>query len=95
MDKAVISSLPCLDTNEDGVLDEQELEALFTKEVRNPAVHQGFFLFALILRKLKVLLVLFHNENSDKTTEKCHDTICSFPSSSWRRSTTQRMRKMI
>lgn len=27
------SSLPHLDTNEDGVLDEQELEALFTKEV--------------------------------------------------------------
>lgn len=24
------------DTNEDGVLDEQELEALFTKEVKNP-----------------------------------------------------------
>ena len=36
-------ALPHSDTNEDGVLDEQELEALFTKEVRNPAVHHWYF----------------------------------------------------
>lgn len=35
MNEALVSSLCCLDTNEDDVLDEQELEALFTKEVRN------------------------------------------------------------
>lgn len=35
MNKVLVSSLRCLDTNEDDVLDEQELEALFTKEVRN------------------------------------------------------------
>lgn len=35
--RVLIYSLFHLDTNEDGVLDEQELEALFTKEVYNPA----------------------------------------------------------
>lgn len=44
MKYGLISSLPCLDTNEDGVLDEQELEALFTKEVKE---HHG--LFSLVL----------------------------------------------
>lgn len=55
MKKALISPLPCLDTNEDGVLDEQELEALFTKEVRNRTVHHVCFI-------LKLKLVLFFNE---------------------------------
>lgn len=36
VNKVLASSLCRLDTNEDDVLDEQELEALFTKEVRSP-----------------------------------------------------------
>lgn len=31
----MLLTLPASDTNDDKVLDEQELEALFTKEVRN------------------------------------------------------------
>lgn len=58
MNKALTSPLPCLDTNEDGVLDEQELEALFTKEVRNPTEHHVVLSLALILLKRKVLLGL-------------------------------------
>uniref|UniRef100_A0A8C9YFT8 Nucleobindin-1 n=1 Tax=Sander lucioperca TaxID=283035 RepID=A0A8C9YFT8_SANLU len=52
------------DTNEDGVLDEQELEALFTKEVRNPTLYRSF--------KIKVFTSLrtFLLEEFLKSTEK-------------------------
>lgn len=63
--RVLIYSLFHLDTNEDGVLDEQELEALFTKEVYNPAyihimtasIKLCFrFRFSFILRLLKILV---------------------------------------
>ncbi len=53
MNKAVISHLPCLDTNEDGVLDEQELEALFTKEVQT--VHHVILKLKTLMKPLKIL----------------------------------------
>lgn len=49
----VFSTLLILDVNNDGFLDEQELEALFTKEVKKKKV-QELYLFQKMLARMSV-----------------------------------------
>lgn len=50
----VFSTLLILDVNNDGFLDEQELEALFTKEVKKKKKVQELYLFQKMLARMSV-----------------------------------------